>query len=114
MGEDLLETMVVLPHLYHIKLGDAVLLHTHGHGDAVLLDEHGEAWRRGIREEIDKGTGEGGIEGKGGGEREEETRDAPIRDLSNHQLKSTLMAPVEVKENVKKKQKKNWVMGAAY
>lgn len=47
VGEDLLETMVVLPHLYHIKLGDAVLLHTHGHGDAVLLDEHGEAWRRG-------------------------------------------------------------------
>lgn len=47
VGEDLLETIVVLPHLYHIKLGDAVLLHTHGHGDAVLLDEHGEAWRRG-------------------------------------------------------------------
>lgn len=65
---------------------------------------------RGIREEIDKGTGEGGIEGKGGGEREEETRDAPIRDLSNHQLKSTLMAPVEVKENVKKKKTGLWVL----
>ena len=32
--------------LYHVELGDAVLLHAHGHGDAVLLDEHGAAGGR--------------------------------------------------------------------
>lgn len=31
---------MISPHLDHVELGDAVLLHTHGHGDAVLFDEH--------------------------------------------------------------------------
>lgn len=48
---------------------------------------------RGIREEIDKGKGKEGIEGREGERGEGETWGAPICDLSNHQLKSTLMAP---------------------
>lgn len=37
--------------------------------------------------------------GKGGGEGTEETLGVPICDLSNHQLKSTLMVPVGEEAN---------------
>lgn len=80
---------MIWPHLDHVELGNAVLLHTHGHGDAVLFDEHCEergssgSGRRRIR-----GTGTGR---KGKGDRNGE---APIGDLSNGWLKPTLMVPV--------------------
>ncbi len=65
--------MALWPHLNHIELGDAVLLHTHGHGDAVLLDKHGESWRRGTwglgRRLTREGGREGQREGRGRGDR---------------------------------------------
>lgn len=54
---------------------------------------------RGIGEKNDKGRGKEGDRGKGGGEGAGKTLGAPIRDLSNHQLKSTLMVPVGEKAN---------------
>lgn len=65
----------LLPHLDHIELGDAILLHTHGHGDAVLLNEHDESWRRGEKGELGRRlTREWGREGQKGrdGDRGEE------------------------------------------
>lgn len=50
-----------LPHLDHVELGDAVLLHTHGHGDAVLFDEHCDTLVvriKQIREKTGKGNGD--------------------------------------------------------
>lgn len=64
---------MLLPHLDHIELGNAVLLHTHGHGDAILLNEHDDSWRE--RDEggigkIDKDKGrKGWREGIGRGKR---------------------------------------------
>lgn len=50
-----------MPHLDHVELGDAVLLHTHGHGDAVLFDEHCDTLVvriKQIREKTGKGNGD--------------------------------------------------------
>lgn len=71
VDKNLVGKMALLPHLDHIELGDAVLLHTHGHGDAVLLYKHGE---RGVREKIDKGKEEGGTEGREGERGQERLR----------------------------------------
>lgn len=57
----------LLPHLDHIELGDAILLHTHGHGDAVLLNEHDESWLREGKEELGRRlTSKWGSEGQKG------------------------------------------------
>lgn len=53
----------------------------------------------GIGEKIDKGRGEGGTEGREGERGQERLEGAPIYDLSNHQLKSTLMVPVGEEDN---------------
>lgn len=93
---------VVLPHLDHIELGDAILLHTHGHGDAVLFNEHGESWRsvRGGGGKLGRRLsrkwgreGQRGRDGESGGRRE--TPGAPMCNSSNRRLNSASIVPVE-------------------
>lgn len=49
LGRKILVDTVFWPHLDHVELGNAVFLHTHGHGDAIFLDQHGESrwWGKG-------------------------------------------------------------------
>ena len=67
------------PHLDHIELGNAILVHTHGHGDPVLLDQHGQSlrkWRRGGEEDIHEGKkSEGEMRKEGRRDREWDGRD---------------------------------------
>lgn len=52
------------------------------------------AGKGGIRDKTSKGK-----KGRGKGDRTGKTRGVPICDLSNHQLKSTLMVPERGEEN---------------
>lgn len=61
--------MVFWPHLDHVELGNAVFLHTHGHGDAVFLDQHGESrwWEKGESgRRLTRERGREGADGKEG------------------------------------------------
>lgn len=110
--------MVFRPHLDHVELGDAVLLHTHGHGDAVFLDKHGESWwwgkgGSGRRLTRERGRGADGKEGERGQER---LGGAAICDLSNRQLKSTLMVSVGEGQNKSIRDaccEKNWTINTS-